>query len=262
MSSRQYSSGEDFSPVRRRQPRTTSADDADTRADEESEEGIEEKWPDRLQRTPSSAIRFDRLRQPPLPPEAEIRRNPRIPARTHATTEPFPAQHPGSRPNRGLVPAARQDTLPARRRRWHPLFFVGLALCTMVLGFLLIRAVSGWWQGTLDQWQYGYPRTFQTDAVVGHNDSETNPTHFIAINLHGHVQVIEYPGGDITHARLYVGPTLLGVSNDLAPVTLSFRDVNGDGKLDMIISAGSTITVMINDAGQFRPLKPGEQVTL
>ena len=114
----------------------------------------------------------------------------------------------------------------------------------------------------MDGWQYGYPRTSQTDAVVGHHDSPANPSHFIAINLHSHIEVIEFPGGDVTHARVYLGPTLIGTGQDLVPVTLSFKDVNGDGKPDMIVSVGGTIVVFINDNGQFRPLKPGEQVTL
>src|SRR6266487_4661311 len=48
----------------------------------------------------------------------------------------------------------------------------------------------------LDIWHYGYPRTYQTDAVVGHGDSLAHPSHFIAINLDGHLEVIELSGGD------------------------------------------------------------------
>ena len=140
--------------------------------------------------------------------------------------------------------------------------YVGLLLCVMVLGYLLFGAVSTWWQSTVDGWQYGYPRTSQTDAVVGHDDSPANPSHFIAINLHSHIEVIEFPGGDVTHARVYVISTLIGSGQDLVPVTLSFKDVTGNGKLDMIVSVGGTIVVFINENGQFRPLKPGEQVTL
>ena len=140
--------------------------------------------------------------------------------------------------------------------------YIGLGLCIMVLGYLLVGAVSSWWQGTWDGWHYGYPRTSQTDAVVGHDDSPSNPSHFIAINLHSHIEVIEFPGGDVTHARVYLGPQLVGNGADLAPVTLTFKDVNGDGTPDMIVSAGGTIVVFLNDQGQFRPLKPGEQVTV
>jgi len=39
--------------------------------------------------------------------------------------------------------------------------------------------------------------------VVGHNDSEAHPSHFIAINVDRHVDVIEFPGGDASKARIY-----------------------------------------------------------
>jgi hypothetical protein len=175
---------------------------------------------------------------------------------------------PGRRPARPSAPAVPDTSAAAhsassrRRWRWHPLLFVGLGLFVMVIGYLLFGAVSSWWQSTVDGWHYGYPRTYQTDAVVGHHDSPANPSHFIAINLHSHIEVIEFPGGDVTHARVYLGPTLIGPGEDLAPVTLSFKDVNGDGKPDMIVSVGGSIVVFINENGQFRPLKPGEQITL
>ena len=86
-----------------------------------------------------------------------------------------------------------------------------------------------------------YPRTFQSDAVVGHGDSASNPSHFIALNLNGQVLVIEIPGGNPAKAQVYIGPRLFGAGEDLAPVTLSFEeDCNGDGKPDLNIHiAGS-----------------------
>jgi len=117
-----------------------------------------------------------------------------------------------------------------------------------------------WWQVTQDDWHYGRPRTFQTDMVVGHNDSAGSPSHFIAINFNRRIEIIEFPGGDISHAKLYLGPSLFGDGEDLAVVTLSFKDVNGDGKPDMIINVANTHIIYLNDNGQFRPLKPGEQV--
>jgi hypothetical protein len=68
------------------------------------------------------------------------------------------------------------------------------------------------------------------------------------------------PGGDASKAKIYVGPSLFGDESDLDPVTLTFRDVNGDGKPDMIIHVAGTNIIYINDNGQFRPVKPGEQV--
>ena len=85
-----------------------------------------------------------------------------------------------------------------------------------------------------------------------------NPSHFIAINLNRHVEVIECPGGDCSHAVIYVGPILFGDGEDITPVTLTFQDVNGDGKPDMVIHILDQRVVFINDNGKFRPAKPGE----
>lgn len=109
--------------------------------------------------------------------------------------------------------------------------------------------------------QYGRPRTAQYDVCVGHNDAHT-PSHFLAVNLHKRIEIIEFPGGDATKARVYIGPTLIGDGEDLTPVTLEFRDVNGDGKPDMIVQIGDSRTVFINENGQFRPSKPSDNITL
>jgi len=94
--------------------------------------------------------------------------------------------------------------------------------------------------------------------VVGHDDSPAHPSHFIAINLDRHVVVIELPGGDASKAKIYNGPTLLRPGQDLPPVTLSFRDVNGDGLLDMLITIAGSSIIFDNDHGSFRPPRPGE----
>ncbi len=148
------------------------------------------------------------------------------------------------------------------RPRVHWLVFVGLAMFTMLIGWVLLTSLSGWWQVTQDDWHYGRPRTYQIDQEVGHNDTAANPSHFIALNLNRHVEVIEFPGGDASQARVYMGPTLFGPGQDLAPVTLTFKDVNGDGHLDMIINVQDSHFVFINENGQFRPAKPGDNIQL
>jgi hypothetical protein len=56
--------------------------------------------------------------------------------------------------------------------------------------------------------------------------------------------------------------TLYGDGQDLTPVTFSFKDVNGDGLLDMEIRIQDQSIVLINENGGFRPHKPGEHLTL
>jgi hypothetical protein len=145
----------------------------------------------------------------------------------------------------------------------------GLPLLAGLMGMLMtlllivsFNAIGNWWQIHQDDVTYGRPRTFQIDAVVGHNDSPANPSHFIFMNLNRHVIIIEFPGGDPSHARIYSGPTLFGNGQDLTPVTAEFKDVNGDGKLDMIVMIQNQRLVYINTGTAFRPLQPGEQVNL
>ena len=149
-----------------------------------------------------------------------------------------------------------------RTRRRLPLLAIFLGMAVAAILAVGLSSFGAWWQMHQNDVQYGRPRTFQFDAVVGHGDSPANPTHFIIINLDRHVEVIEFPGGDGTHARMYLGPTLFGDGQDLTPVTAEVRDVNGDGKPDLILHIQDQRIVFINDGTMFRPLKPGEKVNL
>jgi hypothetical protein len=150
-------------------------------------------------------------------------------------------------------------TKPKRHIHWLGIFGVGmLAMLAIWTGLAML---GSWWQVHQDDATYGRPRTFQTDAVVGHNnDSASNPSHFIAINLNRHIIIIELPAGDSTKAKIYNGPTLIGDGQELTPVTLTFKDVNGDGLQDMEIHVQEQTLIMINDQGSFRPPKPGEPI--
>jgi hypothetical protein len=159
------------------------------------------------------------------------------------------APPPVRRASRQQPEGKQTQALP--RRRLHPLVFVGVGLCIMVAGWVVLTDVSTWLTNMQNHWQYGYPRTYQCDAVVGHQDSAAHPSHFIALNLNGQVEIIEFPGGDASHARIYTGITVVGDTPSLTPVTLSFEDVNGDGTLDMIVTVGTGRYVFLNQKGQF-----------
>jgi hypothetical protein len=146
--------------------------------------------------------------------------------------------------------------------RFHWLFYVGVAMLVMTLMWGGLSALNSWWQVKHDDLLYGRPRTYQVDQVVGHDDSPSRPTHFIALNLNRHIEIIEFPGGDPSKAKIYLGPVLEGPGQDLAPVTLAFKDVNGDGKLDMIVMVQDSRFVFINTGSSFRPLQPGEVIHL
>ena len=174
---------------------------------------------------------------------------------------------PVSTPTRSRRLAERKtELLPAQeetqRFRPHFLVYVGIVMLFMVASWVVLTALANWWQVTQDDLHYGRPRTFQINAVVGHNDSLSNPSHFIALNLNGQIEVIEIPGGDAKNERVYIGPTLIGDGQDLEPVTLSFKDVNGDGKPDMLIHIGDQTIVFLNDQGGFRPARSTDHINL
>lgn len=150
----------------------------------------------------------------------------------------------------------------SHRRSLHWLVFVGLVLLILLLGYMLLTNLFAWWQITQDDWHYGRPRTYQADAVVGHQDSIQHPSHFIAINLNGQIEVIEFPGGDAARAKVYIGPSLIGTSADLMVVTLAFADVNGDGMLDLIIDVQGGHFIFLNNGKQFRPVMANDHVSL
>ncbi|TMC22907.1 MAG: hypothetical protein E6J34_04575 [Chloroflexi bacterium] len=140
----------------------------------------------------------------------------------------------------------------------HPLLYLSLGMFAMLLLWMGLSTALGWFHIVMDDIHYGRPRTYQVDAWVGHNEQSGNKSHFVAINLSGHIEIIEIPGGDATHARIYIGPQLYGPDSDLVPATLSFLDVNGDHLPDMVISFQESRTVFLNDQGGFRPLKLAE----
>lgn len=119
--------------------------------------------------------------------------------------------------------------------------------------------VVNWWNVIHDDLTYGRPCTYQTDANVGHG---SKPSHFIAINYHRHIEVIELLPDRPADSKFYDGLVLTSDNQDLAPVTLEFKDVNGDHKKDMIIEVGNNRFVYINENGAFRPQRAGEQVSL
>jgi hypothetical protein len=168
---------------------------------------------------------------------------------TSAVRYQQPRQQVIQRGNKRIV--IHNEPLPTRKLHWSLIFGVGMiaALALWVLGSYALA----WWSNHQLDAIYGNPRTYQTDQVVGHSDSSDHPTHFVAINLDTRITVIELPGGDSSHARIYSGPTLYSDNGNAIPVTLEFKDVNGDGKVDMIVHVGDQKITYLNDGTQFKP---------
>lgn len=176
-------------------------------------------------------------------------------------TSGFTKTLPKNRPMTATRPMIDLKHLTPQQRKTYqksPVLYVGLGMLGAIILWSIIINVANWISIVHDDLQYGRPRTYQTDQVVGHNDSASNPSHFLVINLNRHIEIFEIQGGDPAHSKVYNGPQLLGQSDDLTPATLSFADVNGDHKPDMILHIQGTEIVYINDQGGFRPLKASE----
>mgnify|MGYP007070998636 CR=1 FL=1 len=148
-----------------------------------------------------------------------------------------------------------------------PISFHTLAyIVTAVLALLAIYAIMGnvmsWGQSKVDDFRYGATRTYQVDAVVGHDDGAGTPSHFIAMNLNRQVMVIEIPGGDASKIRTLTGPYLFGAGEDKTPVLLRFQDLNRDGSQDLIVNVKNEEIVYLNKEGQFQPITPEERARL
>ncbi len=188
------------------------------------------------------------------------------------TPGPAPLYRRASRVQGSVATQPPQTGAPVKsarnRRRLHPLLYLGLGMIAMFALLLLLSLVVSWWNTLMDDLHYGRPRTFQVDAVVGHGDSAVTPSHFIALNYNGRVEVVEFPAGDASKARIFIGPQLYGAGSELVPVTLSFVDVSDNHQPDMLVhlhykgwfgfSDSEQQLVYINEQGSFHPARPDE----
>ncbi len=151
-------------------------------------------------------------------------------------------------------PSAGKKRLPVHTspQTWHWMVPVGLTMTGMVLLALVLQLAWSWGTKIYNDLHYGMPRTTQVDAYVGHETGKTL-SHFIAENLRGRVLIIELPGGDAQHARIFVGPQISGADADQDPVTLSFVDRNGNHHPDMLVQFGSMEIWYANEHGTFVP---------
>ncbi len=186
------------------------------------------------------------------PPRSAMRYQHTLPNQYRGQTVlPTPPQRLRRQRLTGHAPGQQQRP-PTRRSKFWSLYLVTgmLAMTALVVG---LYSLGSWWQHVQDRWTYGYPRTFQTDAVVGHNhDSRAHPSHFLAVNLRGQLEVFELPAGDPTKVRVFLGPTISGDGADQVVVTISFADIDHDGTPDLILHYGDSAEVLYNKGGTFQ----------
>jgi hypothetical protein len=166
----------------------------------------------------------------------------RVPART------MPRSAIRYRPLATTQPQA----IPKKRIHWF--VFVGLAIFIMTFGWIAFNAASAWIQTRMDDFTYGFPRTFQADANIGHYGRES---HFICLNLWGEVEIIETQKGHPESSKIY-RVVVLPVDQATVPATMSFSDINGDGKVDAIVRVGESEIPMYNNGTGFQSQPPGK----
>jgi hypothetical protein len=168
-------------------------------------------------------------------------------------------------PNR--TSARRYDLAPYRHGRGerrteellrpgrHPMFYIGICLVILVAFLTAYTLIPPSYQKWSDDRTYGYPRTSQTDANVGHGGIE----HFLALNNHGTIEVLEIPSdpSKTNQPRMYIIVRLTNQGADLVSATLSFPDINGDGKPDMQVTvldgSNPSIWILFNNGTTFVP---------
>ena len=210
--------------------------------------------------------RASRQTEEQVPPRSSLKRPPPrqpVDATEEDNADAWREARPPTSVRRYDVPTTRQTTqfhakptrVMNRRRvdRTTLVIWVCLGLIVMLVGWWLLSWVANWWQGVTDNWQYGTPRTFQADHYVGLGDSPAHPDHFIVLNLHGVIEVIQLNPQDHTKDAVYV---LTSVGNASLPASLSFRDVDGNGKIDIVVTIGDSdrySIVLLNNGKTFQP---------
>jgi hypothetical protein len=172
-----------------------------------------------------------------------------LPARSHSSTLRYRDIYGNEVLEQGKKRLVIHREKPRRHLHW--MLFTGSGMLATLLVFVGVQWVITSIQAQNIDAHYGYPRTWQTDAVVGHKDSPAHPSHFIFENLKGHILVIELPGGDLARSIIYGGPTLYSANADQIPVTGSFADVNGDGRPDMELHINGQTIIFLNNGTKF-----------
>lgn len=147
---------------------------------------------------------------------------------------------------------------PQRRfDRWTLITWLCLAIIVMVVGWFLLSKVADWWTGVQENIQYGTPfRTFQADQYMGMGDSPDHPDHFIALNLHGVIEVVQINPLDRKRDAVYV---LANIGDDSTPASLTFRDTTSSGRVDVIVTIGDTTPytiILLNNGNTLTPTQP------
>jgi len=168
------------------------------------------------------------------------------------------ASRPPQRTQEAVPPfvCIRKTTVPHKKMHLSNILVpLGSGMLVALFAVLLGQALLSWSATMWDDLHYGRPRTAQVDAFVGHEAGHT-PSHFLVLNLHGHIEILEFPGGDPTHTKVYLGPQIGGVGADLVPVTIHFVPSQYPQHPDMLVVFQGTQLRFHNVDGGFQVAAP------
>lgn len=161
-------------------------------------------------------------------------------------------------------PAPVRELSSRAPRKVHWLLPAGVGMIVMILLWIIGSDVLAWGTQRYNDVVYGMPRTYQVDAIVGHGDSNAHPSHFIAINLNHQAVIYELKAGDPSNAVIYKAAFYGTDSDNLDPITLEFKDVNNDHKVDMVVHVHSPnhdqVVFFLNDGKQFIGAKSTDKI--
>ncbi len=149
------------------------------------------------------------------------------------------------------LPDPKKTRVMRERRfdRWTLVICVCLLFIIMVGGWWLFSTIANWWTNWQDDLHYGYPRTYQTDQFVGQGDSPDHPDHFIVVNTHGQVIVIQINPQHPDLDHIYGITT---TSDPKTPVSLNFRPTGNSWAMYVIIGDSTPYSVeLVSNGKQF-----------
>jgi hypothetical protein len=144
----------------------------------------------------------------------------------------------------------------------QPLMMAVVGLLALLAIGLLVQTLLVWGQRQLDTMRYGFPRTVQVTAYVGHGDERLGPTVIETRNMDGQISVLVFPAGSTRQVSILDGPYLVGPDAPYEVARPILRDVNGDSHVDLLVDVRGELVIYINERGRFRLITEAERANL
>ncbi len=218
--------------------------------------------------TPQQPVTLRANRKPPLSTadveqtDDAIYQAPRFPNSTRRYRSTSPTQTPtrAVTPIRKPMPTTRVQLEPVLSVKTFQRFLLA-CLCVIVAAILIAVLAVAYILPAFQRWQetntYGYPRITRAEANVGHGTKAHPKSRFIGINNGGILEVIEMsedePTAQNTHIYVVAHLASDGIDPTTMPIrSITFPDLNGDGKPDMMVVVNDTTYEFINDGTTFK----------